>query len=410
MKEYSFGCVYAIANEDVREIDTPSFLKAAETRNAHRIHYALSSYTPTPLVQLNELARKLSVKSVFVKDESKRFGLNAFKGLGVLYSLFRVVCRELQLDANRVTFEDLKKTELFAKIREMVFIATTDGNHGKGLAWAAHQLGCKAHVYMPVGSSELRAEAIRSLGAECTIMETGYDDTVRMTAQLAQNNGWFLVQDTSWPGYTEVPSWIVQGYTTMAEEAAAQMEAAGFSVPSHVFVQAGVGAMAGSVTGYLADRYVGRRPTFVTVEPENMACIYQSALVNDGKPHPAVNTGTTIMAGLNCGEPCTITWPVLRDFCSWYVKCPDYVAANGMRLLGAPLAGDTQVISGESGAVTTGLIAEVCTTVACAELRKLMNLDEQSVILLFSTEGDTDPLNYDRIVHKGAYAAPETEE
>ena len=410
MKEFCFGCVSAIANEKVSETDAPAFLKAVETRNAHRIHHALSSYSPTPLVRLNELARILGVKAVFIKDESKRFGLNAFKGLGVLYSLFRVVCRELNLDAKSVTFDDLKKPAQREKCKKMIFIATTDGNHGKGLAWAAHQLGCKAHIYMPVGSSPARAEAIRIFGAECTIMETGYDDTVRMTAQLAVENGWFLVQDTSWPGYTDIPSWIVQGYTTMAEEAAVQIEAAGVCAPTHVFVQAGVGAMAGGVTGYLADRYASQRPTFITVEPENMACIYQSALVNDGKPHPAVDTGKTIMAGLNCGEPCTITWPVLHDFCSWYVKCPDHVAANGMRLLAAPWSGDTQVISGESGAVTTGLLAEVCSSASCAELKKRMNLDENSVVLLFSTEGDTDPISYDRIVHKGAYAAPETEE
>ena len=407
MQEYSFGTVHTIKNEAVSRAEPSAFLSAAVAKNAHRVHRALPAYAPTPLARLDGLAKKLGVKAVFVKDESKRFGLNAFKGLGGLYSLFCLICRELKLDAQTATFDDLKKPELLERIRKMVFITTTDGNHGKGIAWAAHQLGCEAHVYMPAGSSPARAEAIRSFGAECQIMDTGYDDTVRMTAKLADENGWFLVQDTSWDGYEEVPSWIVQGYTTMAEEAAVQVEAEGFRAPTHVLVQAGVGAMAGGVVGYLASRYDGRRPQFITVEPENMACIYRSAQVNDKEPHAAVDTGETIMAGLNCGEPCTVTWPILRDFCSWYVKCPDYVAANGMRLLGAPVLGDSQVISGESGAVTTGLLAEVCEAPACAELKKLMGLDEKSVVLLFSTEGDTDPESWERIVHKGAFAAPE---
>ena len=407
MKEYSFGAVKAIRNENVCTGAGPTFLAGAEVKNAHRVHRALADYEATPLARLDGLAKKLGVKAVFVKDESKRFGLNAFKGLGGLYALFSVVCRELGLDARTATFDDLKKPELLERIRKMVFITTTDGNHGKGVAWAAHQLDCEAHVYMPVGSSKARAEAIRSFGAQCRIMDTGYDDTVRMTAKLAAENGWFLIQDTSWDGYTAEPTWIVQGYTTMAEEAAVQIEAQGFKSPTHVFVQAGVGAMAGGVTGYLANRYENCRPQFVTVEPENMACIYRSAQVNDGAAHEAVDTGATIMAGLNCGEPCTITWPVLRDFCTWYVKCPDWVAANGMRILGAPVPGDAQVISGESGAATAGLLAEVAGEASCEGLKKLMNLDQNSVILLFSTEGDTDPESYDRIVHKGAFAAPE---
>ena len=406
MKEYSFGAVRAIRNENESVMPAPDFLSAAAVKNVFRVHRALPVYEPTPLARLDSLAEKLGVRAVFVKDESKRFGLNAFKGLGGLYSLFRLICRELRLDAQTVTFDDLKKPELLEKVRRMVFITTTDGNHGRGVAWAAHQLGCEAHVYMPVGSSPARADAIRAFGAECEIMDTGYDDTVRMTAKLAEENGWFLVQDTSWPGYTDVPTWIVQGYTTMAEEAAAQLESEGFKAPTHVFVQAGVGAMAGGVTGYLVSRYDCRRPKFITVEPENMACVYCSAQVNDGEAHPAVDTGETIMAGLNCGEPCTVTWPVLRDFCSWYVKCPDYIAANGMRILGAPVAGDPQVISGESGAVTAGLLAEICEQNDCTELRKMMGLDENSVVLLFSTEGDTDPESWERIVHRGAHPAP----
>ncbi len=406
MKEYSAGLIHAIFSEREGGGKGPEVLSAAATANARRVHRAHGDYAPTPLARLDGLAKRLGVRAVFVKDESKRFGLNAFKGLGGMYAMFRVVCRELGLDAEKTTFEDLRQPELRQKIRRLVFITTTDGNHGRGVAWAAAQLGCEAHVWMPAGSSEARAAAIRSFGAECRIVETNYDDTVRMTAELARERGWFVVQDTSWEGYEEIPLWIVQGYATMAEEAAAQMETQGFAAPTHVFLQAGVGAMAGGVTGYLANRWEGRRPAFCVVEPENVACVYRSAHEDDGAPHAALDARGTIMAGLNCGEPCPLTWPILRDFAGWFVTCPDCVAAYGMRILGAPADGDPRVISGESGAVTTGVLAVIARERSCAELKKLMKLDETSVVLLFSTEGDTDPENYERVVHRGAFPMP----
>lgn len=228
-------------------------------------------------------------------------------------------------------------------------------------------------------------------------MELGYDDTVRYAARKAQQQGWHLVQDASWDGYEQIPTRIIQGYTTMADEACRQLEATGLS-PTHVFVQAGVGAMAGSVVGYLANVWQDRRPRFGVVEPESMACIYRSAQVDDGAPHAAVDQRPTIMAGLNCGEPCTLTWPILRDFADWYFKCPDHVAVRGMRLLAAPEADDLPVISGESGAVTVGLIDLIAGEPEYAALRAKMGLDENAVVLCFSTEGDTDPAHYRQII------------
>lgn len=143
----------------------------------------------------------------------------------------------------------------------MVFVTTTDGNHGRGVAWAARKLGCEAHVYLPAGSAPARAQAILDAGAvEARVLPLGYDDAVRYAAQQAQEKGWTLIQDTSWPGYEEIPTWIVQGYTTLAREAADQLAEAGVDWPTHVFLQAGVGAMAGGVLGYLADRYGAQAP------------------------------------------------------------------------------------------------------------------------------------------------------
>lgn len=401
MEEIRAGNIQALQNSRKSSGKGPAFLSEEQTATAHRIHRELPGYQETPLVRLDQMAKRLGVRAVCVKDESRRFGLNAFKGLGGLYALTGVVCRALGLNLENVRFSDLQKGELREKVCQMVSVTATDGNHGKGIAWAAGQLGCKAHVYMPVGSSPLRAQAIRDVGkAEVQILETGYDDTVRYAAKMAKEHGWFLVQDTSWDGYEEIPAWIVQGYTTMVEEACRQMEEEQL-IPTHVLVQAGVGAMAGGVTGYLVNRMEENRPVFGVVEPARMACIYQSAKVDDGAPHEAVGQGPTMMAGLNCGEPCTVTWPILRDFADWYFKCPDEVSAYGMRLLAAPDGTDPKVVSGESGAVTIGLLNQIAGAPEFEEIRQRMGLNETSVVLCFNTEGDTDPDHYRKVVYEG---------
>ena len=224
----------------------PNFLSRAETEQVRCLHQSIPAYARTPLVLLPALARRLGIGAVCVKDESKRFGLNAFKGLGGTYALYRVVCDKLGLDCRTTTLEELQKPENREKISRMVFITTTDGNHGKGVAWAAGLLGAQAYIYMPRGSVEVRAQAIRDAGnAIVTITDLGYDDAVRYTAKLAEEKGWHLIQDTSWPGYEEIPRWILQGYTTMIYEALDQMAEHQLR-PTHVFLQAGVGAMAGS--------------------------------------------------------------------------------------------------------------------------------------------------------------------
>ena len=392
-----------IKNSAVSKGPGPDFLGLEATRPVRHLHRSLKEYRPTPLVSLNALAQKSGVKGIYVKDESRRFGLNAFKGLGGIYALTRVVCEKFGLDISTICFDDLKEPELNKKISQMVFVTTTDGNHGKGVAWAAGQLGCQAHVYMPKGSAENRAQAIRDVGrAEVTITDLSYDDAVRYARRMSEEKGWYLVQDTAWEGYEKVPAWIVQGYTTMVYEAMEQLRDYGEKAPTHVFLQAGVGAMAGGVTGFLMN-CCDERPLVTIVEPEEVACIYESARQGDGKPHPAVGSGITIMAGLNCGEPCTITWPILRDFASWYLTCPDGVAAEGMRRLAAPLTEDERVISGESGAATFGALLMLLEREEYSAQRASMGLDKNSVILLFNTEGDTDPDGYTRIVSQGAY-------
>lgn len=384
----------------------PEFLSEKETASVRRFHESIEGYCRTPLVSLGSFAKRSGVRAVLVKDESPRFGLNAFKALGGTYALFRVICGRLDLDPDTATMADLQANR--DKLADMVFITTTDGNHGKGVSWGAGLLGCKSHVYMPRNSAEVRAQAIRDAGnAEVTITDMSYDDCVRYTAKLAEENGWYLIQDTSWEGYEDIPTWIVQGYTTLFYEAAEQMRELGIEQPTHIFLQAGVGAMAGGIAGAAVCTYRGSMPVISVVEPTEVACIFESARIDDGEAHKAAGSEETIMAGLNCAEPCLVTWPVLRDFADFYFRCDDGVAAHGMRFYARPQGHDRKIISGESGSVTGGLTALILGDEKYAELRERLGVDENSVILLINSEGDTDPENYKNIVENGAYPLKE---
>jgi len=218
---------------------------------------------------------------------------------------------------------------------------------------------------------------------------------VKLAAQDAARNGWLLVQDTAMPGYEDIPRRVMQGYLTMFEEALAE---AGDPMPTHVFVQCGVGSLAAACQAYLVERFGANRPQVVVVESDRAACFYQSMQAGDGRSHPVTGPLDTIMAGLACGEPSLTAWDILKDWADVFVACPDRVTCRGMRVLGNPLPGDPRVVSGESGAVTTGLLFEACRSGDGKPLKTALALNERSRVLLFSTEGDTDPEMYRRIV------------
>ena len=363
--------------------DTAPF-SYARTEDVRRLHRMAPGYAPTVLRALPELARRLGVRAVYVKDESTRFGLKAFKGLGGIYAMFRMLCEALALDPKETTLDDLRRPPCSDAIRGMHFATTTDGNHGKGVSWAAGVFGCQAHVFMPKGSVEVRAQAIRDAGnAEVTITGMGYDDCVAWTGETAARRGWKLIQDTSWPGYEDVPLWIMQGYTTLFYEALGQMEAQ----PTHLFLQAGVGAMAGAIAGAALES-CRVSPVIATVEADTVACFQESFRAGDGRPHRATGSCETIMAGLNCAVPCTIAWDILGGCAVGGFACSDEVTKRGMRLLRRE-----GIVSGESGAVTAGLL-DALAEQKNAPLLAEAGLDGDSVVLLISTEGDTDPENY----------------
>ncbi|WP_455539877.1 diaminopropionate ammonia-lyase [Terrisporobacter sp.] len=380
----------------------PLFLNEKISDNVRKFHSSIENYQITPLISLNNLAKKLNIKGIFVKDESYRFNLNAFKSLGGLYAIFKIVCNKLDSDDSQITFKDLQKPQIKEQLKDMVFITATDGNHGKGVAFAASKLGCKSIVFMPKGTVEVRAEAIRQAGAsQVIITDLNYDDAVKKAAKMARENNWYLVQDTAWNGYEDIPKFITQGYTTMSNEAYDQLQEYGFEKPTHLFLQAGVGSMAGGVLGYFANKYNSNPPITTIVEPKDVACIYKSAFINDGNAHAVTGNLQTIMAGLNCGAPNTSTWPILRDFASFYAACPDYVAARGMRIMASPIDDDKKIISGESGAVGLGLLSLLMEKEELNEIKEAMNLNSDSVVLIFNTEGNTDPIGYNEIIYDG---------
>ena len=374
-------------------------LKTAE--KAMAFHKSFPEYTATPLANLKGLAQMLGVQSIHVKDESKRFGLNAFKVLGGSYAIGSYIAQTLGLDISELSCESMTSPAIKAKLSDLTFVTATDGNHGRGVAWTANRLGQKCVIYMPKGTASERLENIRKLGADASIMEFGYDDCVRLARDNAAKHGWILVQDTAWNGYEEIPLHIMEGYLTMGLEALQQLNGI---LPTHVFLQAGVGSMAGAITAFSANICgENHRPVAVIVEPNKADCFYRTAYANDGRLHAVTGPMDSIMAGLCCGEPCPIAWDILRDYADDFISMPDYVAAKGMRILGNPLSSDPRVISGESGASTTGLVAEIMQNDSLDWLRSQLRLDASSRILCISTEGDTDKSNYRRIVWDGLH-------
>lgn len=380
----------------------PEWMSVTEVEKAGRFHRSFPQYQPTPLVNLAEMSTVLGLQHIFIKDESYRFDLNAFKVLGGSYAIGRYVAMQLGENPERVDFSFLKKRMKEQDSLPTVFCTATDGNHGRGVAWAANQLGQKAIVYMPKGSTRQRFDNIRRENAEVTIEEVNYDECVRRAAARAASipNG-VVIQDTAWEGYEDIPKWIMEGYGTMVLEAKEQVEAIVQSAPTHIFVQAGVGSLAGAVQGFFADAYPEQPPKVVICEAREADCIYRSAETVGGSLAVVEGDMPTIMAGLACGEPNPLAWEILKKHAFAFLSCEDSVARRGMRMLAAPLKGDTPVTSGESGAVTFGALATIMTNPQYFSLKKQLGLDEHSKVLCFSTEGDTDPKRYQSIVWEG---------
>lgn len=330
--------------------------------DVYNFHKSMKEYIKTPLHNLKSLAGHLHVKGIYVKDESYRFGLNAFKGLGVSYALHEIIKNNPQA--------------------EYTFVSCTDGNHGKALAWRANTLGHKAIIFMPKGSENRRIKAIEQHHAKVIVTEMNYDDTVRYAAEYAKEHNYYLIQDTALPDYIEVPNNIVLGYSTMIHEALNQMS----ERPTHIFLQAGVGSMAGGVLWYLYNKLADELPFMGVIESSSVACIYESVEQNKmisigGEPY-------TVMAGLNCGEANFLTFPLLKAQCNCFIKCKDEITVQGMFRAKKPIGNDDSFSSGESGAVGLGFVEEVLSNPHYCSLKDQLKLNDNSIILVFNTEGE----------------------
>lgn len=390
--------------EDCRALDR--LKPQAITRVARQFHRQLDGYHMSPLKSLPGLAAMLGIGGIWVKDESERLSLNSFKVLGGSFALYQFLRKRLGIRDRELTVSELKSEAAQQKLGDICFATATDGNHGRGVAWAAMELGFDCVVYVHERTSKPRIRAIEEYGARVKVIPGTYDDAVRQVIRDANINGWQVISDTSWDGYEDIPNWVMQGYTTMMAELQEQLAGQGIVQPTHVLVQAGVGALAASVIGYYQGLFGATRPITVVVEPNKAACLFESAKAADGHPHSVGGTLNTIMAGLACGDPSPLAWDILEHHADFFLSCPDFIAAKGMRVYGVPVANDPFIVSGESGAVTLGALMFIAECATLADLKAQMKLDANSQVLLINTEGNTDPQHFRRVVWEGGSPVP----
>jgi len=370
-------------------------LGGAALEAARREITSWPGYAVTPLHDLRGLARALDIGQLRFKDEGGRFGLGSFKALGGAYAVGRLLAGIVARETGaKVGTRELAAGAFRERVRDITVTCATDGNHGRSVAWGARMFGCKCVIYIHETVSEGRKAAIEAFGAEVVRTPGNYDDAVRQADADARRLGRHVISDTSYEGYMEIPRDVMQGYGLMAEEALQQM---GDTMPTHVFLQGGVGGMAAAVCSYFWERADGRRPITVVVEPEKADCLLRSARA--GAPVAVHGELDTIMAGLACGEVSLLAWEILRDGADAFVAVPDQAAIDCMRLLAAAPFDDPRVVAGESAvAGLAGLIGAA----GCAAHRESLRLDANSRVLLFGTEGDTDPVLYRQLVGASA--------
>ena len=370
------------------------FARAAGTIRSWR------GFSPTRLVSLPHLAAEAGVASLHYKDEAARFGLGSFKALGGAYAVARLLAREASDRLGRpVGLDGIASNAVPGTVRDITVTCATDGNHGRSVAWGAQRFGCRCVIFIHATVSEGRRHAIEAYGAQVRRTAGNYDDSVREAEETARAEGWFVVSDTSYPGYTDVPRDVMQGYELMAAEAFDALD----RPPTHVFLQTGVGGMAAAVAAQAKRRYGSERPIIVLADPVDAACWVESFAA--GRPTVVDGDLPTVMAGLACGEVSLLAWTILRDHADAVVAVPDGVALDAMRRLANPPGGTPPIVAGESA--TAGLAA-LLMLADDGTARAELGLDTESRALVFGTEGDTDPELYREIVGRDAEAVRRT--
>lgn len=343
----------------------------------------------TPLWYLPQLASKSGVKQISVKDESKRSELASFKALGAPNALVKLI-----LGYYPNYLPHLMLTGAYAKfLNDFTVISATDGNHGRALAAAAQSIGCPCVIVLHAEVSHERESAIANYGANIIRVTGNYDQSVEHAKALAVDNAWHVVSDTSYPGYETIPANVMQGYGIMAAEIIEQIEQSNLPPITHVFLQAGVGGLPAGVVSYLWQQLQTQRPIFIIVEPEQADCLYQSALKQTASD--ATGSVDSVMAGLACGKTSPLAWRFLQTSVDFFMLINDSQAVNAMKKLARGSDDDIPIVAGESGA------AGMAGFLALDDLqRKVMNINDQSHLVFFNTEGATAPTIYADLVGK----------
>jgi diaminopropionate ammonia-lyase len=348
-------------------------------------------YALTPLHSMSSMAKTVGVASIWYKDESQRFGLKSFKALGGAYA----VARQLQQALTRVrgtcpTMFELLERRWEKEVAKLVVSCATDGNHGRSVAWGAQMFGCACIIYIHRDVSEGRKRAIEAFGAKVIRISGNYDTSVRQADAEAKIHNRIIVSDTSYEGYMDIPKDVALGYTVMLSEIVEQLKG---EIPTHVFVQGGVGGLASAVSGYFWDLWGRKRPRLVVVEPEKANCLQLSAKA--GGPVVVAGDLETLMAGLACGEVSALAWQILATGADDFMTLSEDAVPATMRLLAKGYQQDPAIEAGESGVPGLAAALLACTSTQYAAA---LNLTSESRVLVLGTEGATDPELYEQLV------------
>ena len=362
-----------IPNYSISNSFTNNILK---TNDATKFHKSLKDYKATPLIHLPNLSKKHNVGTIYVKDESYRFGLNAFKVLGASYAI--KLCLEKNPSIETVC-------------------TATDGNHGRAVAWAAKKFKKNAVVFVPRDTTLKRINVIEQEGAKVIQVDGNYDNACQEAENASNTNNWTLIQDTAWEGYEEIPAMIMAGYLTLFKELENSIHTASKPKIDIVFLQAGVGSMAASGIYYYLNKYGANKPKIVIVEPQEADGILLSFFNN--KISTSKGNSSTIMAGLNCGTPSLGAWSLLKNGADVSIKISDDYAKKAMRELYYPTADDKRIISGESGAGGFAGFLTIMNDGGYKAVKESLDINNNSNILFINTEGDTDKQIFEKIIN-----------
>ena len=326
-------------------------------------------YKPTPLVNLIKLSNKLKLNNIFYKDESKRFHLKSFKALGGAYAV------EKTTQGNK----------------NIIVATATAGNHGRSVAWGAQRLGLKCKIFISEYVSEARANSMRKLDAEVIRVNGNYEKSLERCISESNKNGWEIVQDVAWENYEYVPKLTMSGYSVMIKEISNQTD----QYITHVFLQAGVGGMASGAIAGIA-KYFKRIPKIIIVEPENADCVLKS--VENGSLQKVNIKKESIMGGMSCGEVSLVPWKILKESVNTCTSITDENVDLTVAMLRNKILSDVEIVGGECS--TPGIISLIACT-EDIEIRKNLELEESSNILIIGCEGDADEDLYNKLLSTG---------